>query len=43
MCFSPDGRTMFFNIFGASDGTVAEHADAGMTCAVTGPWEEGPL
>ncbi len=43
VCFSPDGRTMFFNIFGASDGTVAEHADAGMTCAVTGPWEEGPL
>jgi len=36
-CFSPDSRTLFFNIFG--DAT----ADSGMTCAVTGPWERGPL
>ena len=34
---------MFLNIFGASDGTPAEHAGAGMTIAVTGPWEAGPL
>jgi secreted PhoX family phosphatase len=37
VCFSPDGRTMFFNIYG--DGTP----DSGMTCAVTGPWRRGPL
>ena len=43
VCFSPDGRTMFFNLFGASEGTAAEHAGAGMTCAVTGPWRRGPL
>jgi secreted PhoX family phosphatase len=43
VCFSPDGRTMFFNIFGAAEGTPAEFASAGMTVAVTGPWEEGPL
>ncbi len=41
VCFSPSGRTMFFNVFGR-----AANADApveGMTCAVTGPWERGPL
>ena len=43
VCFSPDGQTVFFNIFGASEGTPAEHADEGMTLAVTGPWAEGPL
>jgi hypothetical protein len=37
VCFSPDGSTMFFNIFG--NGTPG----SGMTCAVTGPWEDGPL
>ncbi len=36
-CFSPDGRTLFVNIFGdASPGS-------GMTCAITGPWHVGPL
>jgi hypothetical protein len=36
-CFSPDGRVMFVNIFG--DGTRG----SGMTCAIWGPWERGPL
>jgi secreted PhoX family phosphatase len=43
VCFSADGQTMFFNIFGAAEGTIDEHADEGMTCAVIGPWEQGPL
>lgn len=36
-CFSPDGRTLFVNVFG--DGTP----DSGMSCAITGPWQRGPL
>lgn len=36
-CFSPDGNTLFVNIFG--DGM----AGSGMTCAITGPWNRGPL
>lgn len=36
-CFSPDGAILFVNIFG--DGTRG----SGMTCAITGPWHEGPL
>lgn len=36
-CFSPDSRTLFFNIFGDAE------AGSGMTCAVTGPWHNGPL
>lgn len=36
-CFSPDGQTLFVNIFG--NGTPG----SGMTCAITGPWHEGPL
>ncbi|CAN5689107.1 DUF839 domain-containing protein [soil metagenome] len=36
-CFSPDGEVMFVNIFG--DATP----DSGMTCAITGPWADGPL
>jgi secreted PhoX family phosphatase len=43
VCFSPDGRTLFVNLFGASEGTPAEHRDKGMTCAITGPWKRGPL
>ena len=43
VCFSPDGETMFVNIFGDSIGTPEEHRDAGMTCAITGPWRRGPL
>ncbi|MET0685904.1 MAG: alkaline phosphatase PhoX [Solirubrobacteraceae bacterium] len=40
-CFSPSGRTLFFNLFGHS--TVAGEPTEGMTCAVTGPWRRGPL
>ena len=43
VCFSPDGDTMFVNIFGDSTGSPADHAGKGMTCAVTGPWRRGPL
>jgi uncharacterized protein len=43
VCFSPDGQWMFFNIFGISTGTPEQHAGKGMTCAVTGPWQAGPL
>jgi secreted PhoX family phosphatase len=36
-CFSPDGQTLFVNVYGkTASGT-------GMTCAITGPWEDGPL
>jgi secreted PhoX family phosphatase len=41
VCFSPSGRTMFFNIFGRA--RLDEGAVEGMTCAVTGPWHRGPL
>jgi secreted PhoX family phosphatase len=40
-CFSPNGRTLFFNIFGRA--TFEADAIEGMTCAVTGPWRRGPL
>ena len=36
-CFSPDGKTLFVNIFG--DGT----AGSGMTVAIRGPWARGAL
>lgn len=36
-CFSPDGRVMFVNLFGGSS------KGSGMTCAIWGPWERGPL
>jgi uncharacterized protein len=36
-CYSPDGSTLFVNIFG--DGTPG----SAMTCAVTGPWRRGAL
>jgi len=40
-CFSPSGRTLFFNLFGRARFT--EDPVEGMTCAVTGPWHRGPL
>ena len=43
VCFSPDGRTLFVNLFGDSTGTPEDHAGEGMTCAITGPWRRGPL
>jgi secreted PhoX family phosphatase len=36
-CFSPDGEVLFVNFFG--DATPG----SGMTCAIWGPWERGPL
>lgn len=36
-CFSPDGETLFVNIYG--DGSPR----SGMTCAIRGPWASGPL
>ena len=36
-CFSPDGDWLFVNVFG--DGTPG----SGTTCAITGPWNHGPL
>ncbi len=36
-CFSPDGETLFVNVFGNQE------PGSGMTCAITGPWDEGPL
>jgi secreted PhoX family phosphatase len=43
ICFSPDGATAFVNLYGDSTGTPAAHAGKGMTCAITGPWGDGPL
>jgi secreted PhoX family phosphatase len=40
-CFSPGGRTLFFNLFGRA--RFDEDPVEGMTCAVTGPWHRGPL
>ncbi len=40
-CFSPSGRTLFFNLYGV--GAFADDPVEGMTCAVTGPWHRGPL
>ncbi len=40
-CFSPSGRTLFFNVFGRA--RFSEDPIEGMTCAVTGPWRRGPL
>jgi secreted PhoX family phosphatase len=42
-CFSPDGRTLFVNLYGDSVGKPTDHAGEGMTCAITGPWRRGPL
>ena len=42
-CFSPDGETLFVNLFGDSTLTPNDHKDKGMTCAITGPWRHGPL
>lgn len=36
-CFAPDGRTLFVNIFGNGS------PGSGMTCAIWGPFERGPL
>jgi secreted PhoX family phosphatase len=41
-CFSPDGRTLFFNIQGGTSADAAA-GSLGGTYAVWGPWEEGAL
>ena len=40
-CFSPSGKTLFFNLFGRA--AFSEDPVEGMTVAVTGPWRRGPL
>ena len=41
--FSPDGKTLFVNIQGATRGTAAAHAGEGMTLAIWGPWQRGAV
>ena len=42
--FSPDGQTLFFNMLGSGTGSVRPYTGIeGMTFALTGPWENGPL
>jgi secreted PhoX family phosphatase len=36
-CFSPDGEILFVNIYGRAT------PGSGMTCAIRGPWTDGPL
>jgi secreted PhoX family phosphatase len=36
-CYSPDGAILFVNLFGSAA------PGSGMTCAIWGPWHEGPL
>ena len=36
-CFSPDGNILFVNVYGGAA------VGSGMTCAITGPWEQGAL
>lgn len=36
-CFGADGDILFVNLFGDSA------PGSGMTCAIWGPWERGPL
>jgi hypothetical protein len=40
-CFSPSGRTLYFNPFGRA--RFDDDPVDGMTCTVTGPWRRGPL
>ena len=42
--FSPDGRILFFNMLGDGTGSVRPYRGTeGMTFALTGPCENGPL
>jgi len=42
--FSPDGKTLFVNIFGDSSGPASPYTgNEGMTIAISGPWAKGPL
>jgi len=42
VCFSPDSRTLFFNIQGGTRAAAAATLTGG-TYAVWGPWQRGPL
>jgi secreted PhoX family phosphatase len=42
VCFSPNGRTLFFNIQGGTRATSAATLTGG-TYALWGPWDRGPL
>ena len=42
--FSPDGQILFVNMLGDGTGSVRPYTGTeGMTFAITGPWESGPL
>ena len=42
--FSPDGQILFVNMLGSGTGSVRPYTGIeGMTFAITGPWEDGPL
>lgn len=41
-CFSPNGRTLFFNIQGGTNATASATMQGG-TYAIWGPWEDGAL
>lgn len=40
-CFSPSGKTLFVNLYGSAQ--FSGEQVEGMTCAITGPWWQGPL
>ena len=41
--FSPDGRVLFANLQGSTEGDAAAPAVPGRTVAIWGPWSRGPL
>ena len=41
--FSPDGKVLFANLQGSTEGDVADPDEPGRTIAIWGPWEKGVL
>lgn len=41
--FSPDGKVLFANLQGSTEGDAANPARPGRTIAIWGPWQLGPL
>lgn len=42
--FSPDGEILFVNTLGSTRGNVSPYTgNEGMTIAISGPWDNGPL
>lgn len=41
--FSPDGKVLFANLQGSTEGDAASPATPGRTVAIWGPWGKGPL